>query len=240
MEEIRTALRQALIRRRQRLGRRLDAFALEQLYQTNYLELARRTPWLHEPPLSSPSGGTASFSQLYLLLILLREGEFHRVLELGVGKSTALLQQWASAHQAETAHVDDDAGWLEATVIDQPGSTAIHAPLATRTVLGREIEWYGSKPPSGRFDLVLVDGPQAWHSDNRYNRLGVLDWIPDILAEHFVLVVDDASRPGEQALVRTAERRLRASRPEVISREVIGGNSQALLATPRYRFAGFL
>ena len=238
--EIRRSVRQAVIRHRQRLARRLDPFVLEQLYQTNYLEVAGRTPWLHDPPLSSPGGGTASFSQLYVLLILLRDGGFHRVLELGVGKSTELLQQWAGSHDAETSHVDDNAGWLEATVKDRPGSTRIHAPLAKRAVLGHDIEWYGTERPPGKFDLVLVDGPQAWHGEARYNRLGVLNWLPDILAEDFVLVVDDASRRGEQALVRAAEQRLRASRSGVMSREVIGSNSQVLLATPRYRWAAYL
>jgi len=222
------------------LGRRLDPLTLEQLYQANYLELAHRTPWLHEPPLSSPGGGTASFSQLYVLLSLLREGDFQRVLELGVGKSTALLQQWAEAHGAETEHIDDDDGWLEATVQKRAGSTAVHAPLARSTVLGRDIQWYNTEPPSGKFDLVLVDGPQAWCGHDRYNRLGVLHWLPEILADGFVLVIDDASRSGERALVRAAEQEVRAACPQVVSREVIGGNSQAIIATPRYRFAAYL
>jgi hypothetical protein len=194
---------------------------------------------LHDPPLSSPGGGTVSFSQLYALLTLLREGQFSRVLELGVGKSTSLFQQWAEAHDAETVHIDDDSDWLQSTVSDRAGSSAVHAPLTPRRVLDRDIRWYDAQRPAGRFDLVLVDGPQAWVRQSRYDRLGVLDWLPDVLADEFVLVIDDASRPGEQMLVRAAEQLLMA-RDEVVSREMIGGNSQVLIATSRYRFAGYL
>lgn len=229
-----------MVRRRQRLARRLDPFALEQLYQVNYLELARQTDWLRNPPLSSPGGGTASFSQLYLLLSILRDGDFHRALELGVGKSTGLIQQWASAHSAETVHVDDDADWLALTVKQQPGATAIHAPLAPQSVAGHEIDWYGVERPQGQFDLVLIDGPQAWTGDQKYNRLGALSWLPEALAPEFVLVIDDASRPGERRLATLAEQKLRMAGIDVQPRDVVGSNSQALLVTPKYRFAAYL
>ncbi|UUY02898.1 hypothetical protein LRS13_19760 [Svornostia abyssi] len=206
----------------------------------NYLELAKRTDWLTAPPLSSPGGGTASFSQLYLLLSILREGEFSRVLELGVGKSTSLIQQWAAAHEAETVHVDDDAEWLALTVKDQPGATAIHAPLRPTSVAGHKIDWYGADRPPGGFDLVLVDGPQAWTGDLKFNRLGALEWVPDVLAPEFIVLIDDASRPGERELATLAEAKLRNAGLEVQPRDVVGSNSQALLVTPKYRFAAYL
>lgn len=226
---------------RQRMARRLDPLGQELLYQASYLDLARRTPWIDETPLSSPGGGTASFSQLYLLLrILTGPARISRVLELGVGVSTHLIAQWVRAHDGTSVHVDDDCEWLEATVPDHDRITRIHAKLSATVVGERTIEWYDAPQPSRTFDLVLVDGPQAWTAGTRYNRLGVLQWLPDILAEEFIVLVDDASRPGERELVDEIEKRLAATGRSVARRPVLGGNSQELVMTDRFRFAAYL
>ncbi|MFA4928242.1 MAG: hypothetical protein WC558_06980 [Patulibacter sp.] len=226
---------------RQKLARRLDPVGHELLYQASYLDLARRTSWLQDVPLSSPGGGTASFSQLYLLLRILNEGAgISRVLELGVGISTSIITQWVEAHDGTSVHVDDDAGWLEATVPAGDRVSALHAPLGSRTIGDRQIEWYDVAMPEGGFDLLLVDGPQAWNAANRFNRLGVLDWTPDVLAEEFVVVIDDSARPGEHRLAGEMERVIRASGRSVHRRDVVGANSQTLLVSDAYRFAAYL
>jgi predicted O-methyltransferase YrrM len=226
--------RSDVIRLIQRVNRRLNAGYLETLYQSNYLELARTTPWLKDVPLASPNGGTASFSLLYTLLSVLRAGRTDRMLEFGVGQSSRVLRQYAAEHGKELVHIDDNEEWLRIATEEGPGVSAEFRPPRPMRVGGHDIEWYSGEPPEGRFDLVLVDGPVAEAEGKTYNRLGVAEWIPDVLADEFVLVVDDASRPGEQALVGLVEQRLRAAGRQAGQRHIIGANSQMLFATPAF------
>jgi hypothetical protein len=227
------AAQRSLLAQVQRAARRLDSRYLELFYQASYLDLARRTPWVEDVPLASPSGGTASFSQLYTLLLATTQHRPERVLEIGVGLSTRLLRQYGAASGVESVHVDSDASWLDACGIDCDRATALHAPLAPTRVGGRMVDWYSVRP-QGRFDFVLVDGPESWDAARRFNRLGFATWVPSILADEFLIVVDDTSRRGERELVDTLIASLRGRYPQLKSREIVGANSQTILATPRF------
>jgi hypothetical protein len=227
------ALRRAFTAQAQRAARRLDPRYLELFYQTSYLDLSRRTPWLEDVPLASPSGGTASFSQLYALLSTLTQYRPARLLEIGVGRSTRLLTQYGSAFAVPSVHVDDSDDWLTSSVGDAPHAVALHAPLAPVSVGAHTVRWYDRRP-EGRFDFVLVDGPGSWKRAERYNRLGFMTWLPDVLADEFVVIVDDTSRPGESALVG----QIAALCARARTRDIVGANSQTILATPS--FAGLL
>lgn len=218
----------------QRLSRRLDTGALEQVHQRSYLELARRTPWLNDVPLASTGGGTASFSLLFVLLSILRDAGIAAVLELGVGHSTRLFAQWALAAHGTVLSVEHDRLWLERVAVGSPGITATHAPLTATVVAGRHIRWYDTPRPQARFDLLLVDGPPSWSRPRRFDRLGILEWLPEVLADEFILVVDDASRPGERLLVRQLERCLERAGRHAACRTVCGWSSQTIFATPRF------
>jgi hypothetical protein len=217
-----------------RTSRRLDIATHETLHQASYLELARRTPWLDEVPLASSRGGTANFSLLFVLLSILRHGHVARVLELGVGHSTRLLAQFVRDGAATLTSVEHDAGWLERVALGHPYVTAIHAPLAPVEVAGRRIHWYDCPRPQGSFDLLLVDGPPAHARPIRYDRLGILTWLPDVLAEEFVIVVDDTSRRGERMLVQRMLARLEASGRRAARRDVVGWTCQSIVATTRF------
>lgn len=238
-------MQEAVVGRIQRTARRLDPFALEQLYQTNYLELCRRADWVTSPPLSSPGGGTASYSQLYALLSVLNaDTELDATLELGVGASTQLITQWAAARGKRSVHVDDDDAWLKTSLrtADPERSTGVLAPLVRTRVAGRDISWYDLPDDFSdqRFGLVLIDGPQAWNRATRYDRIGAASRVADLLADEFVIVIDDASRPGERLLTQLLSSELENRGVSFTTRLIIAGNSQTLLVTPGYRFAAYL
>jgi len=228
------AFRQRLVGQLQRANRRLNTAYLEVFYQTNYLDLARRTDWLHHVPLASPAGGTASFAQLYVLLTVLREARVRHILELGVDQSSVILDQYANETGAHAVHIDDDKRWLARAVQSGPQVTAIHAPLRRTTVGGRSIDWYECSPPPGRFDLVVVDGPLACTASTRFNRLGVLGWLPEALAPEHLIAVDDSNRRGERHLVRSLENRLPEDSGNRQQREITGANTLTVMATARF------
>jgi hypothetical protein len=55
-----------------------------------------------------------------------------------------------------------------------------------------------------KFDLFSIDGP--WGSDE-YSRIDMIRYIPEILCEDFVIMVDDYERLGEKDIyVITSEK----------------------------------
>lgn len=230
-----------VIDQRQRLAKRIATSDLELRHQANYFELAGRTSWLEEPPLSSLNGGTASYSLLYVLLALLRSERFHSILELGVGRSTQLIAPYVAAgSDRRSVHVESDDAWLSASLPSAPRIQGLHAPLVETIVDGKRIEWYGCDRPDTQFDLVIIDGPAAWHWPNRYNRLGVLRWLPEILADEFVICIDDTARAVERRLASLVAQLLREKRPEARSMTFTGATSQTLFATSLFQWALYL
>jgi len=226
--------RSLIINLLQKYNRRINSAYLEHVYQINYLDLARRTDWLIDVPMSSPSGGTASFSLLYVLLTVLRDKELNTIMELGAGQSTGLLVQYAENHKKSLVSVDDDEYWLQLVAKKSQYVTPVYAKLTPTVINNLSIDWYACKPPSFKIDLLLIDGPMAYKRKIKYNRLGVLKWLPEILNDEFIIIVDDVNRAGENALVNEIIKKFDQHHVLVKTRKIVGGNSQTIFATEKY------
>ena len=230
-----TFLNSTLTRLFQRVNRRLNTAYLESLYQGNYLSLAGHAEWLKDVPLASPTGGTASFSLLYILLSILVDKGPAKILELGAGQSTKLLAQYADAFGRSVTVIDEDERWLSQVMYFSSRIIGIHGALEPRYVSGKKIHWYGSSVPKERFNLVVVDGPMAYKRMLAYNRLGILDWLPEILEEEFIIIVDDANRKGERLLVSEMLQIFLRMSIKVLSKTYCGATAQCVIETPGMR-----
>lgn len=157
-----------------------------------------------------PVGGAASHSLLYLLLRSIREFHPQRVLELGAGQSTLLIDAANGALRLgmDVITVEHDADWA-AHIQKRVSHPLVHRPLAAGTEDGKPIQYYapGFLPEDARFNLVVIDGPPAHEQELRFSRIGCLQFLPQMLADDFILIIDDAEREGEAYLVdRLAER----------------------------------
>jgi hypothetical protein len=175
------------------------------------------------------------------LLSLLRSDRFDNILEIGVGQSSQLIAAYTlAADSRRSVHIEHDEDWLTASLPSSRRIAALHAPLGEARIGTRRIAWYQCEPPTERFSLVLVDGPPAASRATRHNRRGIANWLPEILADEFVLVIDDATRIGERQLVCDIERCLDAAGIAYLRAEFTGATSQAVFATPALRFAYYL
>jgi hypothetical protein len=68
----------------------------------------------------------------------------------------------------------------------------------------------------------------------QYNRSGIINWLPEILQDEFVILIDDTNRIGEFQLARSIASKLEKSGIQVGTRDIVGGNSQIILATNKY------
>lgn len=138
-----------------------------------------------------------------------------RVLELGSGSSTVLLARLLAPSGAtltsleqDAAHADLTRKMIAATPAAGGARTHVaHAPVAPwKDAREGDAPWYSEAalaalPPGheGPWDLVVVDGPSTQgRADARFPAL------PRLLARlspRAIVVLDDAARPGERAVV---------------------------------------
>lgn len=146
-----------------------------------------------------------------LLVELLLEHKPRRIVELGSGSSTVIIAKaLQSIGQPAEVHiaVDHDAHYLELTrqLCRFNGVEHLvqfeHCPLIDRP--STPLPWYSRLPEllgETRIDLLVVDGPPAFPEGRERIREPALD----VLAAHFsastVVVLDDANRAGERAIV---------------------------------------
>ena len=227
--------RSFLISLYQKYNRRLNTGYLENFYQVSYLDLARRTNWLQDTPLASPNGGTASFSLLYVLLTILRDEEINNIMELGAGKSSILSIQYAEKFMKNFSSIDNEEYWLQQVVKKSSYVSPVYAKLSSVTANNKKIDWYECEAPSTNVDLLIIDGPVAYTNETKYNRLGILNWLPGILGEEFIIIVDDSSRTGERLLIKQILKKLAEKGISAQTRGIIGANSQEIIVTQKYQ-----
>lgn len=182
-----------------------------------------------------PVRGAANSSYLYLLLRLVTELPVDRVLELGAGESTVLLDRLARHRPFQRVTLEDHAGWRDrvaARVTEAPRL----APLVPCSAAGHSAPGYDPQTLAGEapFQLLLVDGPRG---TRRRSRWGCLPLMERCLDREFVVVIDDAERRGELDTVRAALDLLAARGATVEHRFIHATQSQCVIATPRYAAA---
>ena len=152
-------------------------------------------------------GAAANYSYLYLLIRTATELPVQRVLELGCGQSTLLLDALAGIAGFDVVSLEHEAAWAErvAAQCDRANWSSKPRWSSTasynRTSLVHDPEVFDG---SG-FDVLLVDGPQK---SKRFSRWGALHWIERMPCDDFLIVFDDAERRGELDTIEQALKHL--------------------------------
>jgi predicted O-methyltransferase YrrM len=143
-----------------------------------------------------PVKSAANYSLLYLILRAVTELPARRVLELGCGQTTLLLDDLAAQLPLEVVTLEQDSAWAD-RIQERVSHRILPAPLVKKTVVGRLVETYAAEPASlgAEMDLLIIDGPV---SERRHSRWGSLEYIEAFLSENMILIFDDAERKGEQ------------------------------------------
>jgi predicted O-methyltransferase YrrM len=182
-----------------------------------------------------PVRSAATYSYLYLLLRLVQETGPLRILELGAGLSTVLLDRLRERFDLSLCSLEHDEGWVE-RILKQGATGVIHSPLVERSLLGHSAQVYDSSvlDSDSRFNLLLVDGPRR---SRRRSRWTALEFIDGRLEDDFVIVFDDAERPGEIDTISAALRLLDQRGIRYGAHLTRSVNSQFVIATARFQGA---
>jgi hypothetical protein len=86
------------------------------------------------------------------------------------------------------------------------------------------------------FDLLLVDGPIGTED---FSRFACVPLIEANISREFVLIFDDASRPGEQETISHVTNFLSKNKVDFKLNYLSGRTTQALITTQKYRAASY-
>ena len=184
-----------------------------------------------------PVRSAATYSYLYLLLRICTELPVRRVLELGAGQSTLLLDDLAADANLEVTTLEHDADWAAHVGARCDRARVVRSPLVRREIHGRQAEGYDAGDAAdGPFDVLLVDGPRG---RRRHSRRGALEFVERSLGDEFVIVFDDAERRGELDTIGELLKLLDRRGTDYSTTLVRSVNSQFIVATRGMRAASF-
>ena len=191
--------------------------------------------------------GAANPSLQLLNLKVLRMCQPRSILELGSGQTTKLLSCYARDNpSAYVLTLEQDPAWVN-RLKDQVSHDYRHIPLERKDFAcagsGRRLStsWYRDVPGllDRQFDYILVDGPDPGtvgtaHTD--YARSGLLQHMPTILGDSFIVVFDDAERYGEVMTINALKRILSSCGVRFVTFGINGIKRQVVLCSPDRAF----
>ena len=171
--------------------------------------------WLKDKSFS-PGRWAVGYQYLYAVYRILNAVKPKKILELGLGQSTKLLNQYAKANK-DVKHtvVEHDQEWIE--FYKKENEVSENTEILK---LEREYRKYKNDDKvlafknfkeilqMQKFDFISIDAPLRANA-KIYARIDVLEILPECLEENFVIVIDDYNRKGEKNTVNEVERILK-------------------------------
>ncbi len=168
--------------------------------------------WIADLPGVSPGRWAVGYNYLYVMTRILNEKEPKSILDIGLGISSTLISQYFIGKSiSDGLHdvIEQDKVWADfySSKHELPDSTKIHISELSEKVY-KNSKYFSYSDISSivkgkKYDVISIDGP--WGGE-KYSRRDVLEFIPEILSDSFVIVMDDTNRKGEQSTVKAIKK----------------------------------
>ena len=228
----------------------LQTKAQRQYQELNFADLlhdsAAGSSWLKDKSFAL-YGWAANYSFIYTLFRILDNVRPAKILEMGLGQTSLVTSQYA-AHNNPVAEVDiieNDASWIN---IYRPRLAAGENIRLNQC----DIEFFDEEGQNRRYNraalsqitadkkynLIIVDGPMG--GGQKHPRSNILDLVEKNLAPDFIIIFDDAERPGEQATIARTQDKLKTMGIAFATQQRDALKSQFLIFSQSYEFARYL
>jgi hypothetical protein len=189
----------------QRIKKWFYAFHFEPIYN---LKLYNNLLLLNHKYPVFPDGSSGNASYLYNLLKILYIKKPKKILELGIGQSSYIINLFCQNHQESICYsIENDLQWYE----------SVSSQLRLKNHIFERVEcllnnnshyqsmFYDLRLIKGMtFNLITLDGPIGGA-----NRFGILDQIENLInVDDFVIIIDDTNRIIEEKLSTLIEKKL--------------------------------
>lgn len=163
--------------------------------------------WLKNMPGISPGRWAVGYNYLYVMTRVLNELEPRNILDIGLGISSTLISYYFSGnHISDGIHdvIEQDEEWVNfySNKNRISSQTTIHVIECILKELN-SIKYNAYQDISNvvkgkKYDVISIDAPKG---SKVYSRRDIIDFIPEILNDSFVIIIDDSERDGEQNTV---------------------------------------
>lgn len=186
------------------------------LYAQIWHDTIRDVPWAANIRGISPGRWAVGYNYIYVMTRILNELQPLKVLDIGLGISSVLISTYMDYYTShENAEKEKNCDCIH-TVIEQNSDWCCAfeknniLSTATRVKICQCIkekykeydvyayENFAETIGDIKYDVISIDGP--WGSD-RYSRTDIVNLLPNVLSEKFVIIIDDTERKGEQDLI---------------------------------------
>lgn len=175
----------------------------ELIWAKTWEDTCRGIDWLENMPSVSPGRWAVGYNYLYVMTRILNDIEPHRVLDLGLGISSTLISRYFSYRDyADGLHtiVEHDEEWVKFYTYKNklsPVSDINIQKLVEKQYKGHPIFAYENLAKvvsEKKYTVISIDAP---FGSEEYSRRDIIEFLPTILDESFVLIIDDSNRKGE-------------------------------------------
>lgn len=163
--------------------------------------------WIADMPGISPGRWAVGYNYLYVMTRILNDKRPRSVLEFGLGISSTLISHYFnSQNMKDGIHdvIEHDEGWINF----YKNKNRITEGCLIHLVECVEKKYNGcpynayadisSVVENKKYDVISIDGPIG---TEKYSRRDILEFLPDILSDSFIIIMDDAQRKGERSTI---------------------------------------
>ena len=200
-----------------------------------FWDYAKGIRWMDPQLALTPGGWAVGYDYLYVLCRALEIVKPDHILEAGLGQSSKIILNYYKAHSCRYDIIEQSQEWHDffKKENDIPQGVNVHIrPLCTayNKFYDAEINSYSEVETivgNNKFSLISIDGP--WGCEG-LSRGDLLPYLPECLADNFVIMLDDYNRAGEKEMIRLLEARMRDAQVSFL-KKVYGSKKQFCLIT---------
>ena len=222
-----------------------NRFTREAVWAQTFQSAISQSEWLKKTSFA-PGRWAASFPFLYVLYRILSTVKPLKLLELGLGQSSMLIDQYASTLDDSTCAdytiIEQSPEWISFFMNEyglSSRATVRHLPVKKTTfrddvnvlVFDGFLDAVGDK----KFDFVCIDAPGP-DPLQTYRRIDALDLIPDRLAASFVILFDDAQLPACQNTLAVMRESLTGAGIAYVESKYVGTRDLVVIASADWSY----
>lgn len=216
----------------------LEAQLNEINWGLNFHSAIKDSIWFKKQALN-PGRWALGYPALYVLYRVLSEMKPHSILEFGLGESTKMTYQYIDFYRdCQLLVIEHDSKWKDTFCQNVAGiEEYIKVVPVEKIERKKKIRYkYVDLIPlikTQLYDLIIIDGPFGSKRDSRAQILDVIE--NDLLADSFVIIIDDSDRKGEKDTIKKVCSLL--NKKGIIYRKGIyyGNSNTTVICSEQYR-----
>lgn len=214
----------------------------EAVWGLTFHDSIKDTDWLIKQEFY-PGRWAVGYQYLYVLYRVLNSVKPKSILELGLGQSTRMITQYAASDRdvkhRVTEHDEDWINFFQKENQLSNNTEIVRMELTHQPYEDDEsvlmYDKFMEKLSDRRYDLISVDAPFGG-SANIYARVDTIALFMNNLEESFIIMIDDANRPGENHTIQLMKKELDRLGKEYECGRYMGNKTTYVIASPDKKF----